>query len=220
MISNIIENHDESRGVSRYIPEGDVTPTSKKMLAALYFLLKGLPWIYQGQEIGMENISFDSIDEVDDISTLDGYKVARAAGLSDKEALRAVEKSSRDNARTPFQWDGSENAGFTTGKPWLRVNPNYTEINLADQRNDPDSVFNFYRQLTRLRKNPDYQETFTYGELVPYLEDRHNVMAYLRQRGSQCILVMGNYQKEPQTLLLPNVSRWTATRYLWQSCKL
>ena len=142
------------------------------MLAALYFLLKGLPWIYQGQEIGMENISFDSIDEVDDISTLDGYKVARAAGLSDKEALRAVEKSSRDNARTPFQWDGSENAGFTTGKPWLRVNPNYTEINLADQRNDPDSVFNFYRQLTRLRKNPDYQETFTYGELVPYLEDR------------------------------------------------
>ena len=109
----------------------------------------------------MENISFDSIDEVDDISTLDGYKVARAAGLSEKEALRAVEKSSRDNARTPFQWDGSENAGFTTGKPWLRVNPNYTEINLADQRNDPDSVFNFYRQLTRLRKNPDYQETFT-----------------------------------------------------------
>ena len=144
----------------------------------------------------MENISFDSIDEVDDISTLDGYKVARAAGLSEKEALRAVEKSSRDNARTPFQWDGSENAGFTTGKPWLRVNPNYTEINLADQRN-----------LTRLRKNPDYQETFTYGELVPYLEDRHNVMAYLRKSGSQCILVMGNYQKEPQTLPLPSAPK-------------
>lgn len=207
MISNIIENHDESRGVSRYIPEGDVTPTSKKMLAALYFLLKGLPWIYQGQEIGMENISFDSIDEVDDISTIDSYRVARAAGLSEKEALRAVEKSSRDNARTPFQWDGSENAGFTTGKPWLRVNPNYTEINLADQKDDPDSVFNFYRQLTRLRKNPDYQETLTYGRLVPYLEDRHNVMAYLRQSESQSILVMGNFQKEPQTLPLPSVPK-------------
>ena len=204
MISNIIENHDEPRGASRYIPEGDANPTSKKMLAALYFLVKGLPWIYEGQEIGMENMKISSIDEVDDISSIDSYHVALANGATEEEALHAIERNGRDNARTPFQWDATANAGFTTGTPWLRVNPNYTEINLAAQKDDPDSVYNFYRQLTRLRKSPEYLETFTYGELVPYLEDRHNVMAYFRQSGDQKILVMGNFQNEPQTLPLPS----------------
>jgi len=203
MISNIIENHDEPRGVSHYIPEGDQSPESKKMLATLYFLLKGLPWIYQGQEIGMENVKVSSIDEVDDISSIGEYKVALEAGLTREEALRAVEKYGRDNARTPFQWDDGKEAGFTTGKPWLRVNPNKDRINLKSQRNDPQSVYQYYRKLTRLKKDPAYTEVLTYGELVPYLEERPHVMAYLRKNEEQKLLVIANFQKEPQTLPLP-----------------
>ena len=201
-VSNIIENHDEPRGVSYYIPEGDCCDTSKKMLAALNFMLRGLPFIYQGQELGMENIPFKSIDEVDDISTLDEYKVALDAGLTPEAALKAVARRSRDNARTPMQWTGGENAGFTAGTPWLRVNPNYTSINVEDERKDPDSVFHFYRQLIALRKNPEYKETVVYGALEPFMEDRHNLMAYYR-KGDKTLLVAGNYQWEEQEITLP-----------------
>ncbi len=203
-VSNIIENHDEPRGVSRYIPEGDQNPTSKKMLATVYFLVKGLPWIYQGQELGMENLKLNSIDEVDDISSIDSYKVALAAGVSEKDALHMVEKYGRDNARTPFQWNTSENAGFTTGKPWLRLNPNYKEINLADEEKDPDSVFRYYQKLVKLRKSEEYQNTFVYGDFIPYLEDRHNCFAYLRRTGEQTILVIANYQNGTRTFPLPS----------------
>lgn len=203
-LSNIIENHDEPRGVSRYIPEGDCTDTSKKMLATVNFMLRGLPFIYQGQEIGMENVALSSIDEVDDISTLDEYQVALNAGLTPEAALKAVSFLSRDNARTPFQWDASDHAGFTTGKPWLRVNPNYTRINLESQRNDPDSVYQYYRRLTALRKNPDYADTIVYGDCVPVWTDRDNLMAYYRKTRNQTLLVIGNYQNEPQSVTLDN----------------
>lgn len=202
-VSNIIENHDEPRGVSRYIPEGDCCKESKKMLAALNFMLRGIPFIYQGQEIGMENVEFHSIEEVDDISTLDEYKVALEAGLEEKEALQAVAKLSRDNARTPMQWDDSENAGFTTGKPWLRVNPNYKKINVKEQLEDEDSVLGFYKKLIALRKNPEYKDTIVYGTLEPVWEERCGLMAYYR-KGEKTLLVIGNYQKEEQELLLPN----------------
>ena len=175
----------------------------KKLLAAMYFMLKGLPFIYQGQELGMENVPFSSIDEIDDISTLDEYQVALNAGLSPADALHAVAKFSRDNARTPMQWSGEANAGFTTGKPWLKVNPNYTSINAADQLEDPDSVRSFYKELIALRKDPDYKETVVYGELKPYLEEQHNLMAYYR-KGEQTLLVIGNYQMEEQTVELPS----------------
>ena len=203
LLSNIIENHDEPRGVSRYIPEGECCTQSKKLLAAMNFMLRGLPFIYQGQELGMENVPFSSIDEIDDISTLDEYQVALNAGLSPADALHAVAKFSRDNARTPMQWSGEANAGFTTGKPWLKVNPNYTSINAADQLEDPDSVRSFYKELIALRKDPDYKETVVYGELKPYLEEQHNLMAYYR-KGEQTLLVIGNYQMEEQTVELPS----------------
>ena len=202
-LSNIIENHDEPRGVSRYIPEGECCPQSKKLLAALNFMLRGLPFIYQGQEIGMENVPFSSIDEVDDISTLDEYQVALDAGLSPADALKAVSKFSRDNARTPMQWSDEANAGFTTGKPWLKVNPNYTAINAKSQLSDPDSVRSFYKKLIALRKNPEYKETVVYGALEPYLKDTHNLMAYYR-KGDKTLLVIGNYQMEEQTVPLPS----------------
>ena len=201
-ISNIIENHDEPRGVSRYIPEGDLSLHSKKLLATVYFMLKGMPFIYQGQEIGMENLSFQSIAEIDDISTIDQYHVALDAGLSEKEALACVSRYSRDNARTPVQWDNSVNAGFSEEQPWLPVNPNYKRINVASQIRDPESLLSYYKKLTALRKNPVYKETLVYGDFVPYMEDRHNLMAYYR-KGDKTLLVLGNFQKAPQTVKLP-----------------
>lgn len=201
-LSNIIENHDEPRGVSRYIPEGDLSLHSKKLLATMYFMLKGMPFIYQGQEIGMENLSFQSIAEIDDISTIDQYHVALDAGLSEKEALACVSRYSRDNARTPVQWDNSVNAGFSREQPWLSVNPNYKQINVASQIRDPESLLSYYKKLTALRKNPVYKETLVYGDFVPYMEDRHNLMAYYR-KGGKTLLVLGNFQKAPQTVKLP-----------------
>ena len=200
---NIIENHDEARGVSHYIPAGECTPAGKKMLGGLNFMLRGLPFIYQGQEIGMENFRCASIDEVDDISARDQYQVALDAGLTPEQAMTALNRFSRDNARSPFQWDGAAHAGFTTGTPWLRVNPNYTEINLAAQRDDPDSVWNFYRRLISLRRDPRYSETVVYGGTEPYLPEQKNLMAYFRRGEGQSLLVAGNFQKEPQDMSLP-----------------
>ena len=201
-LSNIIENHDEPRGVSYYIPQGDLSLESKKLLATLYFMLKGLPFIYQGQEIGMENLTPRSIDEVDDISALDEYKISLDAGLSPEEALAVISRYSRDNARTPVQWDDTSHAGFSTGTPWIRVNPNYTRINVSSQEKDDSSVLSYYKKLITLRKNPEYQETVVYGTLIPYLEEQHNLMAYYR-KGDKTILVAGNFQKRPQTMKLP-----------------
>ena len=205
-VSNIIENHDEPRGVSHYIPEWDCCNTSKKMLAALNFMLRGLPFIYQGQELGMENVPFTSIDEVDDISTLDEYKVALDAGLAPDAALKAVARRSRDNARTPMQWSDGKNAGFTTGTPWLRVNPNYTAINVEKEAQDPDSVLNFYKKLIALRKDPEYKETVVYGALEPFMEERHNLMAYYR-KWDKTLLVVGNYQWDEQEIELPGACK-------------
>ena len=215
-LSNIIENHDEPRGVSHYIPEGEVSVYSKKMLAVMYFMLKGLPFIYQGQEIGMENMKFSSIDQIDDISTIDEYHVALNAGCSQEEALKCISVYSRDNARTPMQWDCTENSGFTSGTPWLSVNPNYHEINVKSQQNDPDSLLSFYKKLTALRKDPDYKETIVYGDLIPYLEDQHNLMAYFR-KGEKTLLVIGNFQTEPQDITFrANVKRAAEQLSIWR----
>lgn len=202
MVSNIIENHDEPRGVCYYIQPQDRCTDAKKLLAGVYFMLRGLPFIYQGQEIGMENLDFHSIDEIDDISTLDEYKVAREAGLSDEEALSVASAFSRDNARTPVQWDDGANAGFTTGKPWLKVNPNYKQINVQAQVNDEDSVLAFYKKLTRLRKSEEYKETIVYSQLIPYLEEEKNLIAYFR-KGEKTLLVLANFQKDPRKVQLP-----------------
>ena len=199
--ANIIENHDEPRGATHYLPEHARNDAGKKMLGTVSVLLRGIPFIYQGQELGMENVKFESIDQVDDISSLDEYKVALEAGCTPEEALKAVSRFSRDNARTPMQWTDGENAGFTTGKPWLKVNANYTKINAESQMNDPESVRSFYKKLIALRKNPEYKETVVYGELEPVWEDVHNLMAYYR-KGDKNLLVVGNYQNEPQTIEL------------------
>ena len=200
--ANIIENHDEPRGVSRFLPEYARTSAGTKMLGTVSVLLRGIPFIYQGQEIGMQNAVWNSIEEYDDISTKDQYHIAREAGLSDKEALEVCGRMSRDNARTPVQWSDKEHAGFTTGTPWLKVNSNYKEINVESQEKDEDSVLNYYRKLTALRKSPEYKEVFTYGTFVPEYESTDNVMAYYRVDEEKRMLIAANFGTEPVELKL------------------
>ena len=205
-LSNIIENHDEPRGVCRYIPDGDLNDTSKKALAAVYFFLRGIPFIYQGQEIGMENCPFESIDQIDDISSKDEYKVCRDAGYSEEESMKLLRVYSRDNARTPVQWSEEENAGFSTHEPWMIVNPNYKEINLAKQKDDRNSVYAFYKQMIALYKDPAYHETLTFGRFEPYMRETKNLIAYYRRGEGQTLLVLANFQNEPQTVMLPEAA--------------
>ena len=217
-LANIIENHDEPRGASRYLPEHAQNDAGKKMLATTSILLRGIPFIYQGQEIGMTNCKRNSITEYNDINTIDQYQVALEAGCSEEEALKCCYENSRDNARTPMQWNAAEHAGFTTGKPWLAVNPNYREINVAEQEGRADSVLQYYRKLIALRKSEDYRSTFTYGEFVPAYEKEEGVFSYFRinKESGQKILVIGNYGKaaceitlkdEIKKVLLSNLDR-------------
>ena len=202
LISNIIENHDEPRGVCHYILPEDRCLDSKKLLAGVYFFLRGIPFIYQGQEIGMENMDFTSMEQIDDISTIDEYKVALNAGCTEKEALQAASAFSRDNARTPVQWNTEKNAGFTTGTPWLGVNPDYKEINVESQLTDNGSLLSFYKKMTALRKTQEYKDTFVYGSFKPYKEDQENLIAYTRT-AEKNILVMGNLQSQSRNVELP-----------------
>ena len=194
--ANIIENHDEPRGASRFLPAYAQNPAGVKMLGTVSVLLRGIPFIYQGQEIGMKNAEWSCMEEFDDINTKDQYQVAVRAGLSEREALKICGKMSRDNARTPVQWNGAENAGFTTGTPWLKVNSDYREINVAAQENDPDSVLNYYRSLVALRKSAAYKEVFTYGEFIPAYENLDGIMAFYRKDDSAHILVAANFGKK------------------------
>ena len=200
--ANIIENHDEPRGASRFLPEYAQTPAGTKMLGTVSILLRGIPFIFQGQEIGMQNAIWNSVDEYNDINTLDQYHIAREAGLSDEEALKACSKMSRDNARTPVQWSSEKNAGFTAGTPWLKVNSNYKEINVAAQEKDPNSVLNYYRKLVALRKSFEYKEVFTYGTFVPAYQDMDDIMAYYRVDETRRILVAANFGINTTDLIL------------------
>lgn len=200
--ANIIENHDEPRGASRFLPSYAQTPDGIKMLGTISLLLRGIPFIYQGQEIGMKNAKWNSMEEFDDISTKDQYHTAREVGLSDQEALEVCSRMSRDNARTPMQWTSGENGGFTKGTPWLKVNPLFKDVNVEAQEQDPDSVLNYYRKLVALRKSDELKEVFTYGEFLPEYENVDGVMAFYRKDESKCILVAANFGKDAATIKL------------------
>lgn len=191
--ANIIENHDEPRGVSRFLPDYAQNADGAKMLGTVSVLLRGIPFIYQGQEIGMQNARWNSVDEFDDISTQDQYRVAREAGLSDAEALAVCSVMSRDNARTPMQWKDAPQAGFTSGTPWLKVNDNYPVINVEKEEEQPDSVLHYYRKLIALRKSGEYRELFTYGKFEPAYENADHVMAYYRILQGRRVLVAANF---------------------------
>lgn len=184
------DNHDLPRIVSRWGNDGKYRVESAKMFATLLHGMKGTPYIYQGEELGMTNVRFDSIDDYRDIETLNMYKDRIKKGYDRNEIMKSIYVKSRDNARTPMQWDDGENAGFTTGKPWIDVNPNYIVINAASQIKDPDSVFNYYKRLIRLRKE---NSVIVYGDFIPLLEEDDSVYAYERVQGDEKILVVCNF---------------------------
>lgn len=175
-----LENHDQPRSPNKYIPADAINDRSKKLLATLYMMLRGTPFIYQGQEIGMENIRMDSLEDYNDIASLDQYHRAVASGISPEDALEGLFKRSRDNARTPMQWSAGKNAGFSTAaKTWLKVNSNYPLLNAEREEQDPHSVLNYYKQLIALRKGP-YGEIAVYGRFVPVPCESDSLIVYKR----------------------------------------
>ena len=222
-LANIIENHDEPRGASRYLPKHAQNDDGKKMLGTLNVMLRGLPFLYQGQEIGMTNCRMNDFSEYDDISTKDQYQVALDAGCSMEEALEACYRFSRDNARTPMQWNDGENAGFTTGTPWLRCNDNYKEINVEKQVNDPESVLSYYKKLIKVRKNDALKDALVYGEFVPVFEEHETVFAFYRKGEEHTVMVLLNFGTEEEKMkldvdvkevLLSNMNRTTCKNEL------
>lgn len=182
-------NHDLPRIVSRWGNDGQYRVESAKMLAILLHGLQGTPYIYQGEELGMTNVQF-GIEDYRDIETLNLYRERLEKGYSREEIMRSVYAKSRDNARTPMQWNDEENAGFTQGTPWLKVNPNYTEIHAAAQVNDGDSVFACYRKLVHLRKE---YPVFVDGDFRLLLEEDENIFAYTRTNKDSRLLVLCNF---------------------------
>jgi len=166
------------------------------MLATLLHMMKGTPYVYQGEEIGMTNVSFDSIEDYRDIETLNAYDEMKEEGKPEEDIMESIHAKSRDNARTPMQWDTSENAGFTTGEPWIKVNPNYTDINAEEAVKDTDSIYHYYRTLISLRKHHD---VIVDGKYTLILEDHPEIYAYTRTLGEETLLVICNfYDGEPE----------------------
>lgn len=186
-------NHDLPRVVSKYGDEHALRVESAKMLATTMHLLKGTPYIYQGEEIGMTNVHFDSLDQYRDVETLNFYKERTESGVSHEDMLQAIHENSRDNARTPMQWDSSQNAGFSQGKPWIDLNPNYPEINVKAALADPNSIFYHYQKLIEIRKN---EPVIVYGDFIPLLEEQDQVFAYVRKQGREEILVINNFSSD------------------------
>ncbi|WP_180276973.1 glycoside hydrolase family 13 protein [Janthinobacterium sp. BJB446] len=193
-------NHDLPRAVSKYGDPGRYRVESAKMLATALHFLKGTPYVYQGEEIGMTNVRFDSIHDYRDIESLNLYHERTAAGVSPETMMAGIHANGRDNARTPMQWNSTHNAGFSTGTPWLKLNPNYPEINVAAALEQPDSVFFHYQKLIELRKHWD---VMVYGKYLPLLEQHPQVFAYRRSLGSQQLVVVNNFSGEHVELDLP-----------------
>ncbi len=184
------ENHDKPRSVNNFFPHGSDKILAAKALAIILFTLRGTPFIYQGEELGFTNTQFDSIDDYDDISSHGAYDLARSDGLSDKEAMRFVQKFSRDNARTPMQWNSSANAGFTTGKAWLPVHKDFVTWNVEVEERDANSVLNFYRKLSALRNSSDVLIGGDYAELYPKNEELY---IFTRNLGDKKFMTVVNF---------------------------
>ncbi|MEW8970364.1 MAG: alpha-glucosidase [Mesobacillus sp.] len=189
-----IENHDKARIVSTWGDDKQYWRESATALASMYFLMQGTPFIYQGQEIGMTNVQFPSIDDYDDVAIKNLYKIRRENGVPHEEIMDFIWATSRDNSRTPMQWSAADNAGFSTGKPWIGTNPNYTEVNVEAQLKDPNSILHFYKKMIEMKKA---NEIFTYGTYDLVLEDNEQIYAYTRTMDDKQALVISNLTNEP-----------------------
>ncbi len=198
--ANVLENHDQPRVLSKLIKDKRYqTPTAAKALATMYYFLPGVPFIYQGQEIGMKNFERQSIKEFNDVSSLNNYQVALAAGQDTKTALALVNERSRDNARTPMQWDSSQyGGGFSQTQPWLKMGTDIQGINVAAEEVDPTSTLNYYRQLAKVRQDPQYHAIFIEGSLEELKDIPADVLGYQRVWQQRAILVLVNLSPNEQ----------------------
>jgi len=187
--ANYLENHDQPRSVSRFGDEGRYWAESAKMLCVLLLTLRGTPFIYQGEEIGMTNFDFKSLDQIKDVESHNIYRLAKKLHIPEPIRWNMIRKTTRDNARTPMQWTDGQNAGFTTGTPWLPVNPNYTEINVKSQINDPDSVRNFYKKMIAMRSE---SEILKFGDFKAVETGKH-IFAYKRTYNGQSMTIALNF---------------------------
>ncbi|MEC0169476.1 alpha-glucosidase [Paenibacillus graminis] len=195
-----LNNHDQPRVVSRWGNDSRYRVESAKMFATCIQMLQGSPYIYQGEEIGMTNIRFDDIHDYRDVETLNFYKIEyEIKGRSHEEVMRDIHLRSRDNARTPMQWDDSTYAGFGDAKPWINVNPNYKEVNVKNALADPDSVLHYYRELIRLRKQ---HEVIVYGDFNLLLEEHSDIFAYQRTLHKEMLIVITNFSEQEQAVSL------------------
>ncbi|RLL46698.1 alpha-glucosidase [Oceanobacillus piezotolerans] len=195
-----LENHDQPRSVSTWGNDKEYLVESAKALATMYFLMQGTPFIYQGQELGMTNVAYPSIDDYDDVDAKNFYHNELAEGTPVEEIMKVIWKTGRDNARTPMQWNREENAGFTTGDPWLKVNPNYLDINVEHQLQDPNSVYQYYKSLIKLRSE---NEVFIYGSYELLLENHNRIYAYTRTLADEVMLVLVNLFDKRAAFNLP-----------------
>ena len=184
------ENHDQPRSVNHFFPNGADPKKAAKILGAILLTMRGTPFIYQGEELGMTNRFWKDIDEINDVQTRGQYDLALKEGFSPEEAMKFIRYFTRDNARTPMQWDGSKNAGFSSGESWQPVNENYTSINAESEETDSDSVLNWYRKLLALRKNSDVLIRGTYREILPESEE---VFAFVRELYGQELITLANF---------------------------
>ena len=193
--ANFIENHDQPRSTTKYLLEQQNNKEAIKMLGAMYFLLRGTPFIYQGQELGMTNFERKSIDEFNDISSIDQYYRSIQEGLSEEEALKVINLRSRDNSRTPFPWNSSEYGGFSKVKPWLGMIENYKEINAEAQVGQADSIYEFYKKMIDFRQNSIYSECLIYGNITAIDTENDEVIAYTRKDGNETIYCYFNFSQ-------------------------
>ena len=189
-------NHDLPRIVSRWGNDQQYRVHTAKMFASVLHLMQGTPYIFQGEEIGMTNVQFESLEEYNDIEIHQFYHDNLKKGYTHEQMMEAIWKNGRDNARTPMQWDESKNAGFTTGMPWLKVNPNYKTINVQNALKDKQSIFYHYKSLIELRKNSQYSETIIYGDYQLLLPEDQQVFAYIREDQQHRLLVVANFSEE------------------------
>ncbi|MFP4016170.1 MAG: glycoside hydrolase family 13 protein, partial [Halanaerobiales bacterium] len=201
-ICNYLNNHDQPRVVSRFGNDREYREESAKMLATLLLTMPGTPFVYQGEEIGMTNVTFEKIDEYRDIETMNFYQKKMADGESRDKVMDIIHKRSRDNARTPMQWNDNKNAGFTEGTPWIKVNPNYKMINVKRALADKGSIYWYYHKLLRLRKF--YKELFVYAKYCPILPGHQKTFAYLRLFNEEKMLVILNFSSGESIFILPD----------------
>ena len=184
-----IENHDIPRATSTWGDDKNYWKESSMALGLMYFMQQGTPFIYQGQEIGMTNVKYENIDDYNDIKSVGIYNDMIAKGIDKDKALRHLWAISRDNARTPMQWDSSSNSGFSKSNPWIKINPNYRDINVENQLNDKDSILNFYKKMIKIRKE---NEALIYGEYKLILEDDENIYSYIREFENEKFIIITN----------------------------